>query len=227
MCGRFTLTRVEELGERFGVSGETPPVEPSFNVAPATEIAAVGADSGGNRRLRKLGWGLVPAWADDPEIGRRMINARAESVAHKPAFKNALRKRRCLIPADGFYEWQRPGEGESGPKQPYHVKLDDGSLFAFAGLWESWESPAGDRMQSTTIVTTDANELMARIHHRMPVILSPDDYDAWLDPETRDPEDLLPLLVPYPSESMRAHPVSTRVNAPANDDASCVEPVSG
>ena len=225
MCGRFTLTKVEDLAERFGVSGESPRLTPSFNVAPGAGIAAVGADAEGRRRLRKLRWGLIPHWADDPSIGQRMINARAESVAHKPAFKAALKRRRCLIPADGFYEWQRPGAGESGPKQPYYLQMSDGSSYAFAGLWESWESAEGERIQSTTIITTEANELMSGIHHRMPVILSPEHYDPWLDPGTSDAEELLPLLAPHASESMRAYPVSTHVNRPANDDASCVEPV--
>lgn len=226
MCGRYTLTRVEDLAGRFGVLGETPPLAPSFNIAPASAVAAVGADAEGNRRLRKLRWGLVPHWADDPGIGQRMINARAESVGQKPAFKGALQRRRCLIPADGFYEWRRPGEGESGPKQPYYISLADGSPYAFAGLWESWESPEGEKIQSTTIITTGANELVAQIHHRMPVILPPASYDAWLDPRTRDPQEVLPLLAPYPAEEMQAHPVSTHVNRPANDDESCVAPVA-
>lgn len=226
MCGRFTLTTVDGLAGRFGISGEAPQVTPSFNIAPASEVAAVGADAEGNPRLRKLRWGLVPHWADDPAIGQRMINARAESVAQKPAFKSALQRRRCLILADGFYEWRRPREGESGPKQPYYIRMADGAPYAFAGLWESWKSPEGERLQSTTIITTEANELIADIHHRMPVILDPAHYEAWLDPQTRDAREILPLLAAYPPENMRAHPVSTHVNQPANDDESCVVPVS-
>lgn len=225
MCGRFTLTRVEDVARRFGVYGEAPSLTPSFNIAPASEIAVVGAGAEGHRRLRRLRWGLVPHWADDPGIGQRMINARAESVTEKPAFKAALQRRRCLIPADGFYEWRRPRAAESGPKQPYYVKMADGSPYAFAGLWESWESARGERIQSTTIITTGANELVSEIHSRMPVILSPERYEAWLDPRTRDAGEVLPLLAAYPSEEMRAYPVATHVNRPENDDASCIAPV--
>lgn len=221
MCGRFTLaTPPEHLAECFGLSGELPEISPSYNVAPGEEIAAIGAGSAGERRLGSLRWGLVPHWADDPSIGSRMINARAESVAGKPAFRSAFKRRRCLIPADGFYEWRRVG---SGPKQPYHVKLTSGSPYAFAGLWESWEG-AGEKIHSCTIITTGANELLAELHHRMPVILAPDIYGAWLD-TSRDTEDLLPLLSPYSSGEMEAYPVGTRVNRPANDDPGCVEPV--
>ena len=222
MCGRFTLTTPpESLFEQFGLSGEIPGITPSYNVAPSREIPAVGADSEGERRLRLLRWGLVPHWAKDPEMGNRMINARAESVAEKPTFKAAFRRRRCLILADGFYEWRR--EGGSGPKQPYYIKMSDGSPYAFAGLWESWERD-GEKIRSCAIITTEANELVADIHHRMPVILASEDYAAWLDADSGE-DGLLSLLVPYPSEEMEAYPVSTHVNRPVNDDSGCVEPV--
>ena len=222
MCGRFTLTTLaRSLAEQFGLSGELPEFSPSYNVAPSREIAAVGADSEGERKLRLLRWGLVPHWAKDPDIGSRMINARAESVAEKPTFKAAFRRRRCMILADGFYEWRR--EGGSGPKQPYYIKMSDGSPYAFAGLWESWERD-GEKIRSCTIITTEANERLADIHHRMPVILAPEDYAAWLDAESGE-EDLLSLLAPYPSERMEAYPVSTHVNRTANDDSGCVDPV--
>lgn len=226
MCGRYTLTApMEDLAASFGVTGELPEIAPSYNIAPTGEIAVVGEDSGGERRLRLLRWGLIPSWADDPSIGARMINARAETVAEKPAFRSAFRRRRCLILADGFYEWKRPAEGGKGPKQPYYVKLADGSPYAFAGLWESWQAGEGEKVRSCAIITTDANDLVSGIHHRMPVILAPEDYGRWLaGPE--DGDDLQALLRPYPSEEMAAYPVGTYVNKPQNDDASCLEPVA-
>jgi putative SOS response-associated peptidase YedK len=153
-----------------------------------------------------------------------MINARAETVAEKNSFKSAFRKRRCLIPADGFYEW-RKNEAGSGPKQPYYIKLETYIPYAFAGLWESWEGEDGRKIHSTTIITTEANELVGEIHHRMPVILSPESYSTWLDTSIQEPEELMGLLHPYPSEQMEAYPVSTHVNRPSNDDPECVEPV--
>ena len=222
MCGRFTLTTtVERLAGQFELAKEPPETTPSYNIAPTQEIAAVAADSEGERQMRLLHWGLIPRWSRDPEIGNRMINARAESVAEKPTFKAAFRRRRCLIPADGFYEWRR--DGGSGPKQPYHIRLSGGAPYAFAGLWESWERD-GQKIRSCTIITTEANELVADIHHRMPVILPPEDYSAWLDAESGEDE-LLSLLAPYPSGQMEAYPVSTHVNRPANDDSGCVESV--
>lgn len=225
MCGRFTLTTpAHRLADLFDLSGELPQVTPSYNIAPTQEIAAVAADSEGRRHLRELHWGLVPHWAKDPEIGNRMINARAESVPEKSSFKAAFKKRRCLIPADGFYEWARDGSG-SGPKQPYYIRLQTGSPYAFAGLWESWEGEDGRRLHTTTIITTEANELVGEIHNRMPVILAPENYPTWLDTSIEATEELMPLLAPYPSDQMEAYPVSTHVNRPANDDPGCVEPV--
>jgi putative SOS response-associated peptidase YedK len=156
-----------------------------------------------------------------------MINARAETVAEKNSFKSAFKKRRCLIPADGFYEWQRGEKNQSGsgPKQPYFIRLETGTPYAFAGLWESWEGKDGRKIHSTTIITTEANELVGEIHHRMPVILPPENYATWLDTFIQEPEELMPLLAPYPSEQMEAYPVSTHVNKPVNDDPECVEPV--
>jgi putative SOS response-associated peptidase YedK len=229
MCGRFTLTTpVQRLAEQFELSGELPGIAPSYNIAPTQEIAAVAADSEGERKLRRLHWGLVPRWSKDPEIGNRMINARAETVAQKNSFKSAFKKRRCLILADGFYEWQRNQSG-SGPKQPYYIRLETGTPYAFAGLWESWEGEDGTgnrrTIHSTTIITTEANELVGEIHHRMPVILPPESYETWLDTSIQAPEELMPLLVPYPSQAMEAYPVSTHVNKPANDDPGCIDPV--
>lgn len=236
MCGRFTLTTpVEKLAEQFALTGELPELKPSYNIAPTQKIAAVAENAEGERRLGRLQWGLVPRWSRDPDIGSKMINARAETVAEKNSFKSAFKKRRCLIPADGFYEWQRGEQNQSGfvPKQPYYIRLgncETGTPYAFAGLWESWEGEDGQggtrRIHSTTIITTEANELVGGIHHRMPVILAPESYATWLDISIQAPEELMPLLVPYTSDRIEAYPVSTHVNRPANDDPACVEPVS-
>ena len=195
---------------------------PNYNVAPSQEVAAIVEGGGGERRLELLRWGLIPAWADDPGIGSRMINARSETAAEKPSFRKAFKERRCLIPADGFYEWQKT----NGGKQPYHLKMRDGRLFAFAGLWESWKGDEEGEIRSCTILTTDANDLVGEVHHRMPVILPPETYDLWLDPAVREAEQLLSVLLPYPTEDMEAYPVSRRVNNPSNDEPGCVESVA-
>ena len=161
-----------------------------------------------------LHWGLVPSWADDPKIGNRMINARAETAADKPSFRTAMRRRRCLIVADGFYEWQTIGKR----RQPMYIHMRDGRPFAFAGLWESWEGADHSALESCTILTTSANDLVRPIHDRMPVIIAPADYARWLDPAVQQAEPILPLLRPYPAEEMEAYAVSTRVNSPARDD---------
>ncbi len=220
MCGRYTLsTPVGVLAEEFGLAGPLPELQPSYNVAPTQEVPAVLA-GGGGRRLELLKWGLIPSWANDPGIGARMINARSETVAEKPSFRRAFKDRRCLIPADGFYEWQRT----NGGKQPYYFRMKSGRPFAFAGLWESWNG--GEEIHSCTILTTDANDLLGEIHHRMPVILPHEDYELWLDPAVREPEELLPLLAPYPADDMEAYPVSRMVNSPSNDDPGCIEPAA-
>ncbi len=222
MCGRYTLTTpVGTLAEEFGITGPLPEVWPSYNVAPTQQVVTVLAEDG-MRKLEMLRWGLIPPWADDPEIGSRMINARSETVAEKPSFRRAFKERRCLIPADGFYEWQRTDTG----KQPYYVRKKDGRPFAFAGLWESWKNPEDSEIRSCTILTTDANELVGGIHHRMPVILPPEDYEVWLDSSIREADPLLPLLEPYPPGDMEAYPVSRFVNKPSNDEARCIEPVA-
>jgi putative SOS response-associated peptidase YedK len=167
-------------------------------------------------------WGLIPSWADDPKIGYKLINARAETVAGKPAFRNAFRQRHCLIPADGFYEWHAAG---TKAKQPWHIRRKDGRPFAFAGLWEHWNAPESPPVESCTIITTDANEVVRPIHDRMPVILDPADYAAWLDP--RDPTIAQELLRPCPAEVMTAFPVSSMVNNPKNEDPRCLEAVAG
>jgi putative SOS response-associated peptidase YedK len=221
MCGRYTLTvPVEILAEEFGVTGPLPEVPPSYNIAPTQEVAAVLTDDG-ERRLEMLRWGLIPSWADDPGIGSRMINARSETVPEKPSFRRAFRERRCLILADGFYEWKRTNDG----KQPYYIRMEGGRPFAFAGLWESWRG-GREEIRSCTILTTEANDRVSNIHHRMPVILAPEDHELWLDPDVREADPLLPLLAPYPDDVMEAYPVSRFVNRPTNDDPRCVEPLA-
>jgi putative SOS response-associated peptidase YedK len=180
------------------------------------------AVDGTARECVALRWGLVPSWADDPAVGNRLINARAETVASKPSFRAAFRQRRCLVPADGFYEWQK----QAGKKQPFYIHLRGGGPFAFAGLWERWQG-ADEPIESFTIVTTEANELVRSLHERMPVILPREAYKHWLDPAYAKLEELQALLRPYPAEEMAAFPVSTRVNSPRVDDAACIVPVTG
>ena len=222
MCGRYTLkTPIDVLAEHFGIEEYPSSLTPSYNVAPTQEVAAV-VEEDEDRKLAMFRWGLVPSWAKDPAIGNKMINARAETVAEKPSFRSAFKRRRCLIVADGFYEWQKAADGG---KQPYHFRMKDSSPFAFAGLWEAWDG-YGEQIRSCTIVTTDANDLMREIHHRMPVILPAENYAAWLDPAFEEKEALGELLKPYPSEAMEAYAVSRRVNRPANNEPSVVEPAA-
>jgi len=227
MCGRFVLfTPGETLFQLFGVEASAMSGEiliPRYNIAPTQPIAAVRLAPASNRReFTFFRWGLIPAWAKDLKIGARLINARAETVSEKPSFRAAFKRRRCLIPADGFFEWKRLGSR----KQPVYIYARDGRPFAFAGLWETWHSTDGDRIHSCTILTTEPNELMAPIHNRMPVIIEPPDYDLWLDPGP-NPESARHLLRPYPAEKLAAYPVSTRVNSPRNDDPQCIAPLEG
>ncbi len=223
MCGRFTLyAKGEILAEEFGVPASGV-AAPRYNIAPTQDVAAVRASpSGGGREIARLRWGLVPSWAKDPAIGNRLINARSETVREKPSFRNAFRRRRCLIPASGFYEWQRKERG----KQPFHVRMRDGRVFAFAGVWDRWEGPEGVVVESCAILTTGANAVLAPIHDRMPVILGRAEYDRWLDPALADANSLAPLLAPFPPEGMTVYAVSPRVNAPSNDDEACVAPIA-
>ena len=220
MCGRFTLgATAATLAAQFDLA-TVPTWTPRYNIAPTQEVLVVLQPSPqANREARLHRWGLIPPWAKDPSIGNRMINARAETVATKPAFRRAFKERRCLLLADGLYEWQR----QERRKQPFYIRLRDGRPFAFAGLWEHWEGSEGMAIQSCTILTTTSNEVVGRIHDRMPVILSPTDYDRWLDPSIQEPAVLQTLLRPYPADEMMAYPVSTRVNNPANDSPECVE----
>ena len=220
MCGRYTLkTPAGVLTERFDIEESSTSITSSYNIAPTQQVATVLAENG-KRKLEMLHWGLIPSWAKDPEVGNRMINARAETVAEKPSYRKAFQERRCLILADGFYEWQKTDNG----KQPFYIRMEDESPFALAGLWESWRN--GREIRSCTIITTAPNELAASIHNRMPVILHPEDYDMWLDPDFDEREPLTSLLKPFPAEAMEAYPVSRRVNNPANNDAGVVEPAA-
>ena len=224
MCGRFTLRAPASLiAEQFSLF-EVPLLKPRFNIAPTQPVPVVRMTPQQPEPRREfvfLHWGLVPSWADDPAIGNRMINARAETVAEKPSFRAALRRRRCLVVADGFYEWQKQGKR----RQPMFIHLRDDRPLAFAGLWESWEGADHSSLESCTILTTEANDLVRPIHDRMPVIVAPGDYARWLAPAVERPEAVLPLLRPYPSEPMEAYPVSTWVNSPARDEAKCLERV--
>ncbi len=222
MCGRYAASRSpEDLVEEFEVDDRPEQVLPaSYNVAPTQQVAAV-LEEEGERRLEMLKWGLVPSWADDPEIGARMINARSETAAEKPSFRSAFRRRRCLIAADGFYEWKR----ENGGKQPYYFHMQEGRPFAFAGLWESWEKGGHGALRSCAILTTRANSVLDGIHDRMPVILPSESYDAWLDPDA-DREELAELLIPYPGDDLETYPVSRFVNSPRNNDERCIEPAA-
>ena len=219
MCGRFTLFESDQvLSKEFGAS-RVLSGSPRYNIAPSQPVAVVRVSPVDRvREIARLRWGLIPSWSKDPSIGSRLINARAETAAEKPAFRSAFRHRRCLVPADGFYEWRKLDRG----KQPFYIRMLDGRPFAFAGLWEQWKTPERETIETCTILTTDANDVLKPLHDRMPVIVSPGDYDAWLDAGLRDPEPLKPLLRPYPSEAMDSYPVSTLVNSPANDGPECI-----
>ncbi len=223
MCGRYSITTAPEALRRlFQVPGPLTNLPPRYNLAPTQDAPVVRQrEDGGERELVMLRWGLVPSWSQGPDSGYSMINARAETVATKPAFRAAFRSRRCLVPADGFYEWQ----AQPGHKQPYRITLTDGEPFAFAGLREHWTAPDGYTIQSFTIVVTDANALLRPIHDRMPVILDPADYALWLGEEPEAGIGVGTLLKPFPAEAMVAYPVSRRVSNPRNDDALCVKPL--
>jgi putative SOS response-associated peptidase YedK len=210
---------VDTLAERFEIDDAPSSIAASYNVAPSQGVATVLVEDG-KRKLEMLHWGLIPSWVDNPSIGNKMINARAETIAEKPSFREAFRNHRCLVLADGFYEWQKTANG----KQPYYIRMEDDSPFPFAGLWESWKS--GSEVRSTTIITTDANDVVAPIHNRMPVILHPEDYELWLDPDFDEKEPLTTLLKPYLAEAMEAYPVSRRVNSPSNNEPSIIASVA-
>jgi len=223
MCGRYTLRRVNLIRAALSAMPVLPFEEfsqrPRFNVAPSQQVPIVRWEEAG-AKIDLARWGLIPAWAKDASAGYKMINARSETAAQKPAFRQALASRRCLVPADGFYEWQSVG----GKRQPIFVHRRDDGVFCFAGLWERWQpTEAQEPIDSMTILTTTPNRLLEPIHDRMPVILRQEDYRRWLDPAT--PRDVLKsLLGPYPEGELEAYPVSPMVNNPRNDDPQCVEP---
>ena len=220
MCGRFTLASPGEVvAEVFGL-GETPELAPRYNIAPGQQVAVVRGDVDGSRSLAPLRWGLIPPWSKDPAIGSRLINARAETAADKPAFRGALRGRRCLVVADGFYEWAAAGTR----KQPYLIAYADGRPFGLAGLWERWHGVDGEVVESCTILTTAPNEVVAPLHDRMPVILGAGAQGVWLDPGERRPDAVAGLLVPASPAGMIARPVGLRVNNPANEGPGCIDP---
>jgi len=222
MCGRFTLwLQFGDLVKAFPDLIFPEPLPPRYNIAPTQDAAVVPND--GLKQVQLFRWGLLPFWAKDPSIGNRMINARAETAAQKPAYRAAYRRRRCLVLADGFYEWRK--EPGSRTKTPMYIRLMSGEPFAFAGLWEVWR-PDDTPLFTYTIITTEPNALVEPIHNRMPVILPREAYDRWLDPTEQRPGSFSDLLVPYPAEEMVAYPVSTYVNSPGNDSPACVAPVA-
>ncbi|HLJ33087.1 MAG TPA: SOS response-associated peptidase [Ktedonobacteraceae bacterium] len=216
MCGRYTLTiDINKVAEAFGVP-PTLETKPRYNVAPTQEVVSI--LSNGSPHLDWLQWGLIPSWAKDPSIGAKMINARAETLAEKPSFKRLLRSRRCLIVADGFYEWKK----ENGGKTPMYITMKDGQPFAFAGLWDTWKSPDGEPIRTCTIITTQPNDVVSSIHDRMPAILLPATRDEWLDTDFHDEQALMHLLRPYPGDKMTARAVSRMVNDPKRDSAELI-----
>lgn len=227
MCGRFTLSApAEQLAQQFDLP-EEPITVPRYNIAPTQPVAVVRANPETKAREWALTlWGLIPSWAKDPSIGNSLINARAETVAEKPSFRSAFKRRRCLVPASGFYEWQR----QEKRKQPYYINMRSDDPFAIAGLWEAWHSPDGSVIESCTLLTTEANELMEPIHNRMPVIIASEDYATWLgsgkDASPAELDQLRHLLRPYPADAMQAVPISTYVNNVRNEGAQCIEPLT-
>ena len=222
MCGRYRLSRRKQIIEEHfaSVSGED--WSPRYNVAPTQSVPVIRQNPKEPvRELSLVRWGLIPSWAKDSSIAAKMINARSETAGTKPAFRDALKFRRCLIPADGFYEWARTGKG----KQPYCFEVNEGELFAFAGIWDRWKDASGKPVETCSILTTTANAVTSAVHDRMPVILDPDSYDLWLDSGMRDVTAATELLKPYDARLMRCYPISTRINRVANDEEECSTPV--
>ncbi len=224
MCGRYvSSTSADQIAAYFGAAEGETLLEPNYNVAPTRDVPVV-LQVDEQRRLEAFHWGLVPSWAKDPKIGSRMINARADGVATKNSFRAPFKRRRCLIPVDGFYEWVSIKGREK--KQPMYITRTDGEMFAFAGLWERWKGPQPDfPLHSCTIITGEPNEKMSTIHHRMPVMLAPGDWDLWLDPSFSDTDVLQQLLVPAPSEIITYHPVATTVNNARNKGIELTDPI--
>jgi putative SOS response-associated peptidase YedK len=223
MCGRYRLSRRKQIVEEYfdTASGEED-WTPRFNIAPTQSVLVIRQNPKEPvRELSSMRWGLIPGWAKDSSVAASLINARSETAATKPAFRDALKSRRCLIPADGFYEWSGAGKA----RQPYCFDVNGGELFAFAGIWDRWNDPSGQWVKSCSILTTTPNAVTAAVHDRMPVILDPDGYDRWLDPGMTDVNAASELLKPYDARLMRCYPLSTRVNSVAHDDEECSAPV--
>ena len=224
MCGRYSFQgQAKEISNRLGFKPLR--LEPRYNIAP-TQLAPVIVQRDGGNEMCLMKWGLIPFWAKDAAIGSRMINARAESIAEKPAFRTSFKRRRCLVPADGFFEWKKvPGTSR---KQPFRLALKSGEPFVMAGLWDRWKDSSqghDEEVESFTIITTEPNSVASEIHNRMPAILKPDDAPTWLDKEMEDASKLLSLLAPYPGGDMKIYAVDARVNSPKSDDPQCIEPV--
>ena len=222
MCGRYTLGRsTKDILQRYAVQQSLFEMSPRYNIAPSQMVPVVLNDDG-TRVLQGFKWGLIPFWVKDLSKSKPLINARAESLGEKPSFKQALVRRRCIIPADGFYEWK----GQAPHRTPVYIKRRDGEPFGFAGLWERWTSADGEVVMSCAIITVTPNQLMSEIHNRMPAMLERADEDTWLDAGIKDTEKLLSVLKPYPDSEMEAYPVSRKVNSPATDTAECIEPTA-
>jgi len=228
MCGRFRLTRSQKfLAQQFDAELNSALNEfedlPRYNIAPTQPVVTIRQDKGkSKRRITTMRWGLIPAWAKDERIGNRNINARAETIREVPSFRELVDSRRCLIPADGFYEWKKSGK----VRQPFCFEVKDGGLFAFAGLWDSWKNPKGETIESCAILTTTANDLVAETHNRMPVIVPPEKYALWLSPDLDDAAAIQEIFKPYDPGAMKRYPVDQRVNNVANDDAASAAPVA-
>ena len=222
MCGRFAFHSPRELtGQLFGLAELPPELPPRWNIAPGTDIGVVRIAADGRREFVRLRWGLVPSWAKERAIGQRLVNARAETLAEKPAFRSAFRRRRCLVPADGYYEWRVV----PGGKQPYFVESASGRPFAIAGLWEHWTDPAsGEDLETVVLLTRESAGIVSEIHHRMPVIVPESAFGAWLDPKADPTATLAPLIAADAAPAMRAHPVSRRVNSPQNEGPELTKP---
>lgn len=220
MCGRYTLTaNIDTISQRFKLDAHGLKIEPRYNIAPSQEAPVIVVEDG--KVLKMMRWGLIPSWAKDESIASKTINARAETLYHRPSFKKSLTEKRCLVPADGFYEWKKEGR----KKIPIRFVLKNRDVFAFAGLWDTWRNQRGELIFSFTIITTQANDLIRPIHDRMPVILKREYEELWLDPEVNDVDKLLSLLIPYPPEMMEAYRVSSLVNSPKEDSPECIKPV--
>jgi putative SOS response-associated peptidase YedK len=223
MCGRYRLSRRKQiLEEHFLADWDELEWHPRYNIAPTQSVPIIRQHpKEAVRQVSLVRWGLIPSWSKDSSASARMINARSETAITLPAFRDAMKSRRCLIPADGFYEWQKKGNA----KQPYCFEVEDGKLFAFAGIWDRWKNPSGDILETCSILTTTPNAMTSVVHDRMPVILDPEGYDLWLDPGMRNVNVASELLKPYDAQVMRCYPVNTRLNRVANDDEECSRPL--